>query len=417
MGGALPFGVTKLGPDTWEPYGKYSVINGGWTPQGNVTGFSMMHESGTGGAPKYGVIAQMPLTSLAPPVNVLDNTTYWQRRVGDDVGTVGYYKTELINGVKVELSAARHSGLLQYMFPPDGEKHVLIDLSHYLPSEGGGYTSQVYLGGRIETSAEKPNVLTGHATYGAGWNEGAPFRVFFCTTFDSSPTTFQTFTGRNTEPMSRYHNYDGEGPPQAVFQDKTSNDGVTDSESTPGVFPGSRIGAVLSWDNSTSNTILSTVGISFFNVTDACNMVKDELKEQALNSTISAAVDEWNEDVFSKIQVDTDDTANTTNLRLLYSSLYFMHLMPSDRTGQNPLWQSDEPYWDDFCEHFGYRIVAYLGVHETVFLGYLLTRVSHRHPLGHIPLHSQSLPLNPASQICVHDKIFDRHLAVGRLHA
>lgn len=41
----------------------------------------MMHESGTGGAPKYGVIPQMPLTSIEAPVNLLDNQTYAQPRV------------------------------------------------------------------------------------------------------------------------------------------------------------------------------------------------------------------------------------------------------------------------------------------------------------------------------------------------
>lgn len=41
----------------------------------------MMHVSGTGGAPKYGFIPQMPLTSVTPPVNVLDNMTYCQPRV------------------------------------------------------------------------------------------------------------------------------------------------------------------------------------------------------------------------------------------------------------------------------------------------------------------------------------------------
>lgn len=351
MGGALPFGVTKVGPDTWEPFGKDSVINGGWTPIGNVTGFSMLHESGTGGAPKYGVIAQMPLTTIAPPVNLLDNTTYWQRRVGDDVATVGYYKTQLINGITVELSAGRHSGIFQYTFPSGSEKHILMDLSHYLPSENGGYTSQSYLGGKIEASSDTPSLLQGFATYGAGWNEGAPFKVFFCTSFDSDPTTFQTFTGRNTDPAVRLHTYDGEGPPQAVFQDLSVSGGVTDSDPAQGVFPGSRIGAVLSWNDSSTSIITSRVGISFLNETDACQMVSSEISDsQTFKDTVNAAVKEWNEDVFSTIQVATDDTANITNLRLLYSSLYFMHLMPSDRTGQNPLWYSDEPYWDDFCE-------------------------------------------------------------------
>lgn len=78
-------------------------------------------------------------------------------------------------------------------------------------------------------------------------------------------------------------------------------------------------------------------------------MFKDtEIKSWVLNDTVDAAVQEWNQDVFSTIRVNTDASANTTKLALLYSSLYFMHLMPSDRTGENPLWQSNEPYWDDF---------------------------------------------------------------------
>ena len=47
-----------------------------------------------------------------------------------------------------------------------------------------------------------------------------------------------------------------------------------------------------------------------------------------------------------QIRVWTDSSVKQTNLAL-YSSLYFMHLMPSDGTGENPQWQSIEPYWDD----------------------------------------------------------------------
>ncbi|KAI7247863.1 hypothetical protein KC335_g18691, partial [Hortaea werneckii] len=95
VGGALPFGVAKVGIDTYEDNVTYSVINGGYTPNGHVTGISMMHESGTGGAPKYGLVPQMPLTTVDEPVNVLDNRTYWQDRVGNDTARVGYCATQL----------------------------------------------------------------------------------------------------------------------------------------------------------------------------------------------------------------------------------------------------------------------------------------------------------------------------------
>jgi hypothetical protein len=102
VGGARPFGVVKFGLDSTAVNWSTAVLNGGWTPKGNVTAFSefflgccsgvfvsatlirvtgMMHESGTGGAPKYGVIPQMPLTSTEAPVNLLDNQTYAQPRV------------------------------------------------------------------------------------------------------------------------------------------------------------------------------------------------------------------------------------------------------------------------------------------------------------------------------------------------
>jgi len=88
------------------------------------------------------------LISIAPPVNLLDNQTYWPARVGNDIARVGYVKMQLENGVMVKLSGARHSGLMQYSFQW-GEKHVLVDVSHYLSSETDGYSNQYYIGGEI----------------------------------------------------------------------------------------------------------------------------------------------------------------------------------------------------------------------------------------------------------------------------
>jgi len=106
-----------------------------------------------------------------------------------------------------------------------------------------------------------------------------------------------------------------------------------------------RVGAVFTWSNTTE--IKSRVGISFMSVDKVCTYKSSELTWSIEDAT-RAARDEWNRDVFSKIRVDTSAAANKTRLALLYSSLYFMHLIPSERVGENPLWESDEPYWDDF---------------------------------------------------------------------
>jgi putative alpha-1,2-mannosidase len=49
----------------------------------------------------------------------------------------------------------------------------------------------------------------------------------------------------------------------------------------------------------------------------------------ALQQLVNRAQQRWNSEVFSKIQVAE---TNTTNLRLLYGTLYGMYLLPSNRT-------------------------------------------------------------------------------------
>jgi predicted alpha-1,2-mannosidase len=337
VGGAVPFGVVKMGIDTYEENVTFATLNGGWTPKGLVTGISMMHEHGTGGGPKYGVVAQMPLTTIEAPVNILDNTTYWQRRVGDDVASVGYYKTNLENGIAVELSGARHAGIAQYSFP-EGEKHILVDVSHYIPSLDDGASGQMFLGGEINVDGVQ---YTGYTTTRGGFGLGAPFTVYFCGEFESEPELARTFRGRNTDPNPGYHSFSGEPIGQAMF---SSYDAMSEKSGPLN----DRVGAVFSWGANATSQIKSRIGISMISAEKACKLKDEEIPSWDLNKTVSAAVDEWNKDVFSRVQVSTDEYANRTNLVLLYSSLYMMHLMPSDRTGENPLWESDEPSWDDF---------------------------------------------------------------------
>ncbi|BAE56241.1 unnamed protein product [Aspergillus oryzae RIB40] len=109
-----------------------------------------------------------------------------------------------------------------------------------------------------------------------------------------------------------------------------------------------RVGALFSWDDVEESQIRSRVGISFISTEKARSYIQSEIPSWDLNDTVKSAVEEWNRDVFSKIRVPLDSTTNQTHVRLLYSSLYFIHLMPSDRTGENPLWHSEEPFWDDF---------------------------------------------------------------------
>lgn len=174
---------------------------------------------------------------------------------------------------------------------------------------------------------------------------GAPFTVYFYGEFASAPDYSQTFSGVNTDPMPRSQNLANGGMSEPTFTN-------TSSKVTSGPM-NNRIGLLFSWNDGPASHITSRVGISTISTDRARSYVQKEIPSWKLNDTVASAVKEWNEDVFNKIQVPLDDSANMTHVRLLYSSLYFIHLMPSDRTGENPLWDSGEPYWDDFytmCE-------------------------------------------------------------------
>lgn len=71
----------------------------------------------------------------------------------------------------------------------------------------------------------------------------------------------------------------------------------------------------------------------------ARSFIRSEIPSWRLTDTVKDAVEQWNKKVLSKTQVPLDHTANMAHVRLLYSSLYFMHPMPSNRTGDNPLWR------------------------------------------------------------------------------
>lgn len=137
--------MVKLGPDLYTGSDSYS----GYQSNGNFTGFSLLHESGTGGAPKYGVVSQLPV------VGSIDNplTDQGISRSKADDARLGYYKSSQSNGITVELGATGKAGLFQYQFPDDADgTNVIVDVSHVLPSFRGQGLGQNYLGGNISVS-------------------------------------------------------------------------------------------------------------------------------------------------------------------------------------------------------------------------------------------------------------------------
>jgi predicted alpha-1,2-mannosidase len=162
-------------------------------------------------------------------------------------------------------------------------------------------------------------MLTSHCLWGYNSNDRdtAPeWTIYFCGKFDQTPLSSKTFVGQQNI-ITEYG------------QDST-------------VASPDRLGGVFTFDD---QRVTSRVGVSWTSVARACEYLNDEIPDgTTLTTLIDNAKKTWNEEVFSK--VTTTDTDHD-NLALLYTSLYGMHLLPSNRTGDNPKWQSAEPYYDD----------------------------------------------------------------------
>jgi len=293
--------MVKLGPDVqFMNTDAYS----GYLPEGNIFGFSMMHESGTGGAPKYGVVSQMPVVGEVPdPLADLS-----QPRASPDQGSLGYYKSSLANGITVELGATEHAGLYTYSFPNGTASSIVVDISHVLPSFRGLGWEQHYSGGSF--SIEEDGHYEGSGIYNNGWNLSPDWTIYFCGKFNKQPLRARTFR-------------------------RESN------ASDASVSVSARLGGVFTF---TEPEITSRVGISFISTSQACSNLEEISPDTSLTTLVSAAKDRWNTEILSKVQTSSFDTSD---LSLIYSTLYGVFLIPSNRTGENPSWNSTEPYYDD----------------------------------------------------------------------
>ncbi|KAK5697580.1 hypothetical protein LTR97_007718 [Elasticomyces elasticus] len=321
-----PYSMVKLGPDIEN--GAVDAYSG-YLPTGSIWGFSMLHESGTGGAPKYGVVSQMPVVGdvANPLIDLGQNRSVngelanhpdiwdWLTSLFADTAAVGYYKSCLDTGVDIEVAATEHAGMYQYTFPAGNASSVVVDVSHVLPSFRGLGWGQAYAGGEFSISGNGSS-YQGHGVYNNGWNLAPNWTVYFCGHFEQAPTSSNTFIGNNTT----LHSYG-----ESLSTNSTHRQG--------GVFTFGR------------SKVTSRVGISFISTNKACANVESEIPSgSTLQALVDQAQDRWNVEAFSKV---TTSETNTTILTQLYSYLYGMQLIPSNRTGENPKWTSDEPHYDD----------------------------------------------------------------------
>lgn len=320
-GASMPYGMAKAVADT-----NSGSNQGGFTLDGsNVTGFSLMHDSGTGGSPSLGNFALFAYSGC--PDGDVNNCVFPKATRGNfgtfDNSTVvaepGYFSITLDSGIQTEMTTTHHTSLFKFTFPAAAEGNasqplILQDLTDLQNSrQDNGSVAVDATTGRI----------TGNARFQPSFGQGT-YVLHFCTDFSSSAAIVDNGIFSNSRASADVKNF-------------------TISRSINGYpLPGGAFVRFASGDS----PVLVRSATSFISVEQACAHAEAEIPDFDFDGTVGAAQAAW-EEKLSYITVDSTgvDESFVTNF---FSGYYRTMINPQNYTGENPLWSSDAPYFDSF---------------------------------------------------------------------
>jgi predicted alpha-1,2-mannosidase len=325
VGAAIPFGMVKLGPDMETFDGRRSGF--GYWSYGQILGFSQLHLSGAQG--KYGNIQVMPITGPMQLSDVASPRT-------SEVNTVGYYAARLTRyDVLAELTSTRRVGLERYTFGKGGPAHVLVNLAACL-GRGTGAEDQRFLGADVHVTSS--STAEGVARFKGGWNEGGEYRVYFAIALQTPASSVQTWTGPPVapQPVTGKRPFATPTPPLPPATLSSAQSATVDT--------GTAIGVAFNYAVHPGQVLQLKVGISFLSADQAKRNIANELPGWDFDAVHRASVQLWDQALSPVTLVG----ATPVERRKVYTAMYHTMLMPTDRTGENPDWQSSEPYYDDY---------------------------------------------------------------------
>ncbi|KAJ7227841.1 glycosyl hydrolase family 92-domain-containing protein [Mycena haematopus] len=324
-GATLPWGSVKAGADSLSGDNQAGYVSDG----SSITGISQLQDDGTGGGASLGNFPFLPLTTAECANSDLtkctvDNT---QRAIahGNPTASPGYFSIPLNNGVQAEVTVTHHTALHRFTYPNGTEQLLfLLDATRDLSGSYQG-NGQVTVSPNPTTNGTR---VTGRGTFSPSFGEGS-YQVYFC--FDA-PTTFV---------QAKY--YLNSGGLQYTDLDPTQ---------TPTVRRGSH--GFRPWDGGDPGC---TNGYFMDEHRESVRIWGGGDPDiSAFDNVQAAARATWN-NVLGTVVVDNTGVSTDTQ-ELFWSSLYRTYISPTNITGDNPLWNSTEPYYDSFyCIWDSFRVV------------------------------------------------------------
>ena len=290
--------MIKPGPDMAAEAGHDA--NAGWNADGDIRGFSQTHVSGTGGGAKYGniLVTPTPATlrpttpphpapmSTAPPASLSQSLAqHAQRHLSVHYPSAALRQSSLR---RQPLSPLRRADRRRSTPHRHSQVHILS------PTEVAGSTSADR---RLEQAAHS-------------------YTVYFYAKTDTPAESSGTWLDGKLSSGS-----------------KSASGGAQ-----------SKCGAWLTFPAAIGHPILMKIGISFISIEQARRNLETEIPGFDFEAVHAAAVAEWNQ-ALRNVEIEG---ATPEQQQMFSTALYHTMLMPTDRTGENPLWSSSEPYYDDY---------------------------------------------------------------------
>lgn len=232
------------------------------------------------------------------------------------VAQPGYFSIDLDSGIKGEATVTNHTALYRFTFPSNATTAPMIfaDLIDLPLTRTNGTASVDPDSGRV----------SGSGTFSPSFGIGT-YDLHFCA----------DFSGADIHDTGVFFNNRAGNEPKTV---KTLDDSVNDNDSLSA-------GAFVRFKGGTTS-VIARVGLSFISVDQACSNGEKEVPKFDFDSTKKTAQGIWKKKLGV---ISVDATGVSTDLqKVFWSGAYRAMLSPQDYTGENPLWNSSEPYYDSY---------------------------------------------------------------------
>jgi putative alpha-1,2-mannosidase len=243
-----------------------------------------------------------------------DRAVAWNRESPE--ARPGYFGISLANGVYAEMTTTNRSALYRFKFNNTSSQPlspvILVDLMDLPQSRRNGTA-------HVDRSTGR---LSGSGTFSPSFGIGS-YNSYFCVDFKGAEL-------RDTGSWSR----------NGVNFSKPSLSLGANSSSTVSA------GTFARFRSPKDDTILARVGVSFISADQACSNAEREQPEFDFEGTVSAAEAAWRKKL-GVISIDAQGVSSELQ-EVFWSGAYRSLISPQDYTGENPLWKSDEPYYDSY---------------------------------------------------------------------